>query len=121
MSLFDQLDAFIADEKSGKIKPKKAAKAKKVKPAVNPLTAVKYTQPGKRLPGERHGWKEQPCPPPPKPTYYQEKRIIHGHIFIMPVYIPYLPSELAKAKYNPFAFLGCSPVWKQHLKLTEEV
>ncbi len=69
MSLFDQLEQFIADEKAGKIKPKgkgkKAAKAKKVKPAVNPLTAVKYTQPGKRLPGERHGWKVQPCPPPP--------------------------------------------------------
>ena len=117
MSLLAQVEAFIAE---GKIaKANKPAKRKAKKP-VNPNIAVKYQIPGKRLPGERFGWSDKVAPPTPKPTMFIEKRVIHNNIFIFPVMIHYIPEELEAATYSPFDFLGCSPIWKQHLYLHNE-
>ncbi len=113
MSLLSQLDAFIAEGQIAKAaKPRK----KSAKKPVNPNIAKKYVAPGQRLPGERHGWQTK-APPIPKPTMHLETRIIHSNKLIHPVMVHYLIDELEAATYNPFDFLGCSPIWPQHLHL----
>lgn len=115
MSLLKQLDAFIAE---GKIaKASKPVKRKPKKP-VDPNIAVKYQRPGKRLPGERFGWPVAPAVP--KPVMYIEQRVIYKNIFTLPVLIHYMTEELEAATYSPFDFIGCSPIWKQHLYLHNE-
>ena len=116
MSLLSQLNAFIAEGKIAKAgKPRKG----KVKKPVDPNIAKRYQRPGTRLPGERFGFQSIE-PPVPKPVIYEEIRVIYKNIFIMPVLIPYIPDELEKATYSPFDFIGCSPIWKQHLYLHNE-
>ena len=118
MSLLYQLQAALAEgtikPAAGKAKAKAKAKGKgkKAKPSNG---AKKYIHPGHRLAGERHGWK---CPPPPKTIgLYTDKRQEHNGRFILPVLIGYLPEELEAAQYSPFAFLGTSPIWPNHLHL----
>ena len=74
MSLLAQLKAAVADGTIAKAgKPRKKGTAKP-KAEVNPNTAKKYTRPGQRLPGERHGFV-----PMPKPTtYFDNRRIVEG-------------------------------------------
>ncbi len=118
MSLLSQLEAFVAEGKIAKAAKPQKRKAKK---PVDPNIAKKYIAPGeRRIPGERHGFRESVAPPVPKPTMYQEKRVIYNDRFLLPVMIKYAPEELEKATYNSFAFLGCSPIWKQHLHLPNE-
>jgi hypothetical protein len=69
MSLLNQLKAFIEEGKIAKAgKPQKKGKKK----PDNPNIAKKYTRPGHRLPGERHGY----APPVPKPVIFNENRAI---------------------------------------------
>ena len=70
MSLLSQLNAAVADgtiAKAGKAKSKSKPKA-----PVNPNIAKKYTRPGQRIAGERHGF----AVPVPKPVIFQENRAI---------------------------------------------
>ncbi len=116
MSLLSQLDAFIAE---GKIaKADKPVERKPKKPA-KPNVAKRYQRPGTRLPGERFGF-QSIAPPVPKPVMYIEQRIIYNKKFMLPIMVHYVPDELEKATYSPFDFLGCSPIWKQHLYLHNE-
>ena len=73
MSLLSQLEAFVADGTIAKAsKPRKPGKPKA---PVNPNLAKKYTRPGHKLPGERHGF----AVPVPKPVIYQDnKAIVEG-------------------------------------------
>lgn len=132
MSLLDQLKAALADgtiqaatkesmAKAAQRKatkaaqaPKTKAKAKPKKPR-NPNTARKYVGAGPRLAGERHGFR---TPPPPKNVgmHLDLREEYHGKL-IMPVLAHYMPEELTLATYHPYAFLGCSPIWPNHLHL----
>jgi hypothetical protein len=72
MSLLSQLEAFVTDGTIAKTaKPRKPGKPKK---PFNPNTAVKYTRPGHRLPGERHGFVPMPKPKP----FIDNRRIVEG-------------------------------------------
>jgi len=76
MSLLSQLNAAVADGTIAKAgKPRKPGKPKK---PVNPNIAKKYTRPGHRLPGERHGF----APPVPKPVIFLENKAIVKNKFV---------------------------------------
>lgn len=120
MSIFDQIEAALADGTLDKIGAKKQKeKGKKKKPAKtrNPNIAKKYIAPNadpvRR--GEPHGF--IPAPPPRHLGTYEDKRIIKHGKFVLPVLSHYMPEELEAAQYSPFDFIGCWPVWAQHLSL----
>ena len=81
MSLADQMEAFLTDAVNAK--PRKKSKPKA---PINPNLAVKYTQSGKRLPGERHGFGV----PIPKPTIYHDNKTIVDGKFVPIKPITYL-------------------------------